>query len=113
MYLTLLLRLHCEYVCMWHPIHFSCRKSTNDYLYSDAITRSLQEIFKIPNRVEPLNNEHFGTSQFWCNSPVIERLSSLRGKIVLPHDPVGTAELVLCREVKCTVSFKKVSIVCT
>ena len=36
------------------------------------------------NTVEPLNNGHFGTSNFWHNFTVIERLSSLRGKIVLP-----------------------------
>ena len=34
--------------------------------------------------VEPLNNGHFGTSNFWHNFTVIERLSSFRGKIVLP-----------------------------
>ena len=36
------------------------------------------------NTVEPLNNGHFGTSNFWHNFTVIERLSSFRGKIVLP-----------------------------
>ena len=34
--------------------------------------------------VEPLNNGHFGTSNFWHNFTVIERLSSFRGKIILP-----------------------------
>ena len=34
--------------------------------------------------LEPLNNRHFGTSNFWHNFTVIDRLSSLRGKIVLP-----------------------------
>ena len=34
--------------------------------------------------VEPLNNGHFGTSNFCYNFTVIERLSSFRGKIVLP-----------------------------
>ena len=34
--------------------------------------------------VEPLNNGHFRTSNFWYNFTVIERLSSFRGKIVLP-----------------------------
>ena len=36
------------------------------------------------NTVEPLNNRHFGTTNFWHNFTVIERLSSFRGKIVLP-----------------------------
>ena len=38
----------------------------------------------ITDTVEPLNNGHFGTSNFWHNFTVIERLSSFRGKIVLP-----------------------------
>ena len=34
--------------------------------------------------VETLNNEHFETSQLWCNFTAIQRLSSLRGKFTLP-----------------------------
>ena len=54
--------------------------------------------------VEPLNNGHFGTSNFWHNFTVVERLSSFRGNIVC-HGPVGTTKFVLYREVKCIVSF--------
>ena len=46
------------------------------------VTKYAKKLFA--NTVEPLNNGHFGTSNFWHNFTGIERLSSLRGKIVLP-----------------------------
>ena len=50
------------------------------------------------------NNGNFGTSQFWYNFTVIQRLSSFEVKLYC-YGPVGTTELVLYGEVNTTVSF--------
>ena len=50
--------------------------------------------------VEPLNNEHYGTNNFWHDFAVIEKFCSLGGKIVR-HGTVGTTKFLHYREVKC------------
>ena len=58
------------------------------------------------------NRRYSETPKHWTfwdhNFTVIQRLSTLRGKIVLLW-PVGTTELVLLREVKYTVYFNQKS----
>ena len=70
----------CVHVCMCNKMHIRMHWWMHTYA------------------VKPLNSEHFGTSY---NFTVIQRLSSFRGKIVLPW----SCGLVLYREVKCIVSI--------
>ena len=60
--------------------HLNCVIHGRD---SQAVTEVPTEFEDILFTVEPLNNVHLGTRYFWHNFTVIQRLSSLRGKIII------------------------------